>query len=72
MAKITSIDILNEQSLETLKEKFFNQFKSVKYVFDLFELIEASALFRWLVEQFNTEFSLNEIKEIFDYEDEDT
>lgn len=69
MAKITSLDILNKQSLETLKSEFFNQLKSVKYVFDLFELIEEGVLFQWLVQQFNAVFSLEEIIEIFDYEE---
>lgn len=68
MAKITSNEILREQSLEKLTEAYYEQYKYDNRLPDLFELIEPEKLYEWLVEQFDNDFSYKEIKELFDYQ----
>ncbi len=68
MAKITSNEILREQSLEKLTEVYYAQYKHDNRLPELFELIEPEKLYEWLVEQFDNDFSYKEIKELFDYQ----
>ena len=65
---ITSEDILRQQSLDSLKQAFYGQFKYVNYIPDLFELIEDDRLYEWIIEQFEAEFTTNELLKIFQYE----
>ena len=66
----TAEDYLSEKSLDELETAFFEQFNSTKYVSELFELIPEDVLYGWLIEQFEKEFTLQELKEVF--EDEQT
>ena len=68
MAKITSNEILREQSLEKLTEAYYEQYKHDNRLPELFELIEPEKLYEWLVKQFEDDFSYKEIKELFDYQ----
>lgn len=64
----TEKDYLSEKSLDELETAFFEQFNSTKYVQELFELIPEDALYGWLIEQFEKEFTLQELKEVFEDE----
>lgn len=70
MAQVTKADILLQVPLPDLQEKFFEHYNSLSYVPELFELIDIDKLCAWLVNQFTRDFTLNELKEIFDYEEE--
>lgn len=64
----TAEDYLSEKSLDELETAFFEQFNSTKYVSELFELIPEDVLYGWLIEQFEKEFTLQELKEVFEDE----
>lgn len=68
MAQVTANDILRSQQLETLKEKYYEEYRYDSRLPELFELIEPEKLYEWLIEQFEEDFKVNELKRIFDYD----
>ncbi len=68
MEKITSNQILRGQSLERLTEAYYELFRHDNRLPELFELIAANKLKKWLIQQFEKDFSLTEIKNEFDYD----
>lgn len=69
MAKVTKLEILVSVSLDTLKNEFFNQYNSLSYVPELFDMIEEMTLKEWLIHQFTRDFTVKELMEIFEYEE---
>lgn len=64
----TAKDYLAEKSLDELKTAFYEQFNITNYVPELFDLIPKDVLYSWLTVQFEKEFTLQELKEVFEDE----
>lgn len=68
MAEVTRIDVLEKASLEELQQQFYEQYNTLSYIPELFELIDSYKLRNWLIEQFSKDFSLGKLKRMFDPE----
>lgn len=68
MAQVTKNDILREQSLEKLIETYYEEYRYDNRLPELFELIEPEKLYEYLIERFEQDFKLHELKEKFNYE----
>ena len=68
MAQVTANDILRFQQLETLTRKYYEEYRYDSRLPELFELIEPEKLYEWLIEKFEEDFKVNELKRIFDYD----
>jgi len=64
----TAKDYLTDKSLDELKTAFYERFNITNYVPELFDLIPENVLYNWLIEQFEKEFTLQELKEVFEDE----
>lgn len=56
MAPITAEGILIQQSMLTLRYQFLYHYNSLSYVDELFDMIEADKLRKWIVGQFLRDF----------------
>lgn len=59
-------EFLKEFSNEELIQMFYQEFNYCSYVGELFEMIDEDKLRKWLINQFSKEFSLRELKELFE------
>lgn len=65
---MTAEDILNEQSLDVLKEQFYTQCEYCHLYPALFDLISKNKLRRFLCEQFKKRYSVKQLARIFGYD----
>lgn len=53
----------------TLRYQFLYHYNSLSYVDELFDMIEADKLRKWIVGQFLRDFNVSELKQMFNYEE---